>query len=362
VSDATDDFALMWEWFAGHCQDYSPLYGRISLAVAGDRPLLELLRAAPPSAHLPPALLAAVHYLIIGGTAHPLAEVYAGESDADPGPLFLDFCRSHRDEVMAVLAVRHIQTNECGRSAVIAPGLTWLASQLPGPFGLIDVGASAGLNLLCDRYRIEYGDLGATGPADSPVTIHCHVEGGRPPIAALLPPIVSRVGIDRSPIDLADPDDARWLLACVWPDTGRLERTGAAIRLAQADPPPVIRGDANEMLPQVLAGVPRGVVPVVVTTWAFAYFGVDDRREFMELLDRDSRDRAIAWLNAEGAGTVEAFAGQGRSDDEHGTADILGAVIFENGERRAQLFGYIHEHGNWIDWRAPPIAVAPVSV
>jgi hypothetical protein len=108
-----------------------------------------------------------------------------------------------------------------------------VASRFDRPLALIDVGASAGLNLRCDSYRIEYGSFGATGPADSPVRIECTVEGGRPPIAPRLPPIVSRIGIDRAPIDLENTDDVRWLLACVWPDSGRLERTAASIRLAR---------------------------------------------------------------------------------------------------------------------------------
>ena len=44
-------------------------------------------------------------------------------------------------------------------------------------------GASAGLNLFCDRYRLDYGTAGATGPADAPVRIECAVLGGAPPIA-----------------------------------------------------------------------------------------------------------------------------------------------------------------------------------
>jgi hypothetical protein len=342
----------MWRWFATHCRGYSPLYEKISLAIADDRELLDDVRAAPPLAHLPPALLAAVHYLLLGGADHPLAEVYAGRSDADPGPLFLDLCRSRRADVMAVLSSRHIQTNECGRSAVIGPGLTWLAPQFGGPWSLIDVGASAGLNLLCDHYRIDYGTHGVTGPDDSPVKIDCRVVAGHPPIAARLPTFASRVGIDRSPIDLSNPDDARWLLACVWPDTGRLERTAAAIELAQSDRPHVISGDAIPALSEVLAALPGGTAAVIVTTWAFAYLSTEDRDDFMALLDRASHARDIAWLSAEGAGTVEPFADQAVPDDDPGTSDILGAILFENGVRHPELLGYVQEHGGWIDWRA----------
>ena len=70
---------------------------------------------------------------------------------------------------MALLGTRRIQTNDCGRSALIAPALTWAASRHPAPLALVDVGASAGLNLLLDRFRIDYGAYGATGPPESPV-------------------------------------------------------------------------------------------------------------------------------------------------------------------------------------------------
>jgi hypothetical protein len=353
MSDPTDDFSQMWGWFSTHCRATSPLYERVSLAVAGDREVLTLVRTAPPSAHLPPALLAAVHYLILEGSDHPLAEVYAGRSDADPGPLFLDFFRARQDDIMAILAVRHIQTNECGRSAVIGPGFSWAASQLDGPYAMVDVGASAGLNLLIDCFHMDYGEHGTTGPADSTVRIESRVVGGRPPIAERLPPVVSSIGIDRSPIDLTDPSDARWLLACVWPDTGRLARTAAAIRLAQMDPPHVLAGDATTALPAVLAELPAGAAAIVVTTWAFAYFSVEDREEFMRVLDAASHHRDIAWLSAEGPGTVTPFAAETKAHDDQGLSDILGAVLFRAGRRRAQMLAYVQEHGAWIDWQAP---------
>jgi hypothetical protein len=356
MPDQLQALADLWEWFAQRqCRGYSPLYERISMAVASDTEVLEFVRAAPPAAHMPLALLAAVHYLLLDGYEHPLADVYAGRSDADPVPLFLDVCRTRRDDLAALLAVRRIQTNDCGRSAVIAPGLTWLAGQVPGPLALVDVGASAGLNLLCDRYRIDYGDHGATGPADSPVEISCRIVAGLPPIAEQLPPLVSRVGIDRSPVDLSHADDARWLLACVWPDTGRIERTAASIRLAQADLPLVLAGDANDVLPTVLADLPGTTTAVVVTTWAFAYFSIEQRQEFVGLLDTASSRRPVAWLSAEGAGTVDGFAEESLPEHDDTESNLLGAVILDHGRRRQQLLGFVHQHGGWIDWRDTPV-------
>jgi len=351
VSDATEDLAGLWEWFAGaHCRGDSPLYERICLAVSADRPLLELVRRTPPQAHLPLTLLAAVHYLVLGGLDHPLADVYAGRSDADPGPLFLDVCRTHSDEVAALLAVRLVQTNDCGRSAVIGPGLTWLSSRLGGPVALVDVGASAGINLLCDRYRIDYGEHGTTGPTASPVEIACRVVAGHPPVADRLPAIDRRIGIDRSPIDLSDPDDARWLLACVWPDTGRLARTAASIRLARDDPPPVIAGDAIDTLPRVLAGLPKAHPVVVMTTSAAGYFSIEQRRRFVSVLEADSAGRPLAWLSAETNGVVEALVDAVPDDHELPDCDVLGATTFSGGTGRAHLLGFVHKHGAWMNW------------
>ncbi len=311
------------------------------------------MSSLPPNSHLPLALFAAVHYLLLDGLDHPLAEVYADRSDADPAPLFIEVCRTHWDEIESVLATRHVQTNDCGRSALIGPGLTWLAARLPRPPALIDVGASAGLSLLCDRYRLDYGNHGATGPEDSTVEVRCRVVGGDPPIAERLPVLDPRIGIDRSPLDLSAPADARWLLACFWPDTGRLERTAASIRLAQADLPQLVSGDANEVLPDVLAGLPDGTPAVVMTTWAFAYFSIEQRHRFVEILDHASRDRPLAWLSAEAPGVVEALAVDEVPSHDGSGADLLGAILFEGGVRTEQLLAFTQAHGNWIDWRAP---------
>jgi hypothetical protein len=347
MGDATDDLASLWRWFGEQqFRGYSPIYERIAGAVADDRDVLELFRSAPPAAHLPPAPLGAVRYLLLDGLDHPLGEVYSGRSDADPGPLFLDLCRSRRSELLALLETRRVQTNDCGRSALIGPALTWVTARLAGPYCLVDVGASAGINLLCDRFRLDYGAHGTTGPADSTVHVECAVTGGDPPIADQLPALAERVGIDLSPIDLSDPSDAQWLLACVWPDTGRADRVEASIRLAQLDLPTIIPGRANAVLPGVLAELPAGATAIVTTTWAFGYFSTEERAEFVELLRHASTTRPIGWVSAEMAGAVAELG----AHDSSGP-DVLGALLFDGGIGTAHPLADVHPHGNWIDWR-----------
>jgi hypothetical protein len=351
TSDPVDDLARLWRWFGEHqFRGSSPIYERIADAVAGDREVLELFQHAPPATHLPPAALAAARYLLLDGLDHPLDAVYDGRSDADPGPLFLDLCRTERSALLALLETRRVQTNDCGRSAIIGPALTWVTRRLPGPYCLVDVGTSAGINLLCDRYRLDYGHHGATGPADSPVHITCEVIAGDPPIAERLPDFAQRIGIDLAPIDLSDPTDARWLLACVWPDTGRAERVAASIRLAQQGPPAVIAGRANAVLPGVLAALPAGATAIVMTTWAYGYFSLDERAEFVELLREQSMFRPIAWVSAEGGEIVAALTAAGATDSSG--PDVLGAMLLDGGADTVHLLGYVQGHGNWIDWRA----------
>src|SRR3954466_12143131 len=266
------------------CRDYSPLYDRICRTVAADDAVLDLVREAPPAGHFPNVLLAAVHYLLLGGLDHPLAAVYAGESDADPGPLFVDVCLSHRTEIVELLAPRHTNTNEVGRSAVLGPALTAVAARLGGPLGLVDVGCSAGLNLFCDRYRLDYGAAGATGPADAAVRIECEVLRGHPPIAPTLPVIVDRTGLDLDPVDVRDDDATRWLLACVWPDTGRLPRTRRALDEARTSPPRIVAGDAVDGVADLVLSLPADATPVVTTTWMLAYLSKQRRLEFAAAL------------------------------------------------------------------------------
>jgi hypothetical protein len=135
AGETAERLSQIWRHFAeSECGTYSPLYAAISHSVADDPELLALVAAAPPSGQQPNVLLAAVHYLVLSGIAHPLADVYAGRADPDLAPaLFRDLCLSQRHNVGRMLASRHTQTNEPGRAACWPSGspqpLTWWASR-----------------------------------------------------------------------------------------------------------------------------------------------------------------------------------------------------------------------------------------
>jgi hypothetical protein len=346
--------AAVWIYIAdSSCRGYSPLYDRICRTVAESDELLDLLETAPPEQHNPVLLLAAAHYLVLGAPEHPLAAVYAGESDADPGPLFVDLCLDRRDALLDLLATRQVNTNEVGRSAVIGPALTTVAVRFGAPLGHIDVGCSAGLNLFGDRYRLDYGPAGATGPADAPVVVTCDVVGGTPPIAPALPEVAARVGLDRDPVDLDDPDQVRWQLACAWPDTGRLPRTKLAIDEARGrGEMHSVRGDAIDSIGELVTGLPAEAFAVVTTTWVVGYFSPGQRAAFHATLTEISETRPLAWISGENPGVVAAIPVQDPPAASDFEWNVLGLVAYRDGRADAELLAYVHPHGSRIDWRA----------
>ena len=246
-------------------RDGGVTYAAICRAAAEDEDVLSLLAGAPIPQRRPLLLLAAVHFLLLSGTEHPLAEFYdtvrlvRGLSDGPPpaggvAPAFADFCRAHRAELERLIATRSTQTNEVGRCSGLLPGLCHIAAQYgwEEPLSILDLGTSAGLNLLFDDYAYTYraaagGALRTAGVADSPVALECTARDDLTDLPELrLPLIADRVGLDLAPVDPFSDDEARWLLACLWPDNlarfGRLRAALANVRAA-SHPPRLVRGD-----------------------------------------------------------------------------------------------------------------------
>jgi hypothetical protein len=367
VGGVTDDEVALARWWSDfartECRGYSTLYERICEAVAASPEVLALALEAPAAGRQPNVLLAAAHDLVLRGVDHPLAGWYqraASDVALDGAELdaaaaaFVDLVLQQRDEVATLLATRRTNTNECGRSAVLAPALRWAATRLGAEDGiaLLDGGTSAGLNLRLDQYLLDYGDAGRTGPADAAVHVRCAVEGPAP-IAAAVVPLLGRVGLDRSPVDLADEDRARWLVACVWPDTGRLDRTRAAIAVARAHPVEVVEGDLVDGLPAALARLPRAVPVVVTTTWVLAYLRPEHRLRFVGALAAASELVPIVWVSAEGPGVVPGVIGTSVADPDVDGSSVVGGWRFGGGRaEEAVVLGRCHPHGATLRWTA----------
>ncbi len=236
------------------------------------------------------------------------------------------------------------------------------------PLALIELGASAGLNLLADRYLITYiaGDgRVVVGPEGSPVRLACEVHGTRrPPLPdaeddQAPPPAVigSRLGVDRNPVDVADPDAVRWLQACVWPDLGdRRARLDAAVALAIEDPPELWAGDAVDLIEQAVATAGPDQVPCVISTWMLAYLSRERRIELHHRMDQLGHGRRLAWITAEYEANVPwlGTAGRRAALDAGQLPTRLGLELWDHGPGQTLSLAWMHAHGQWLEWLEDP--------
>ncbi len=325
------------DWYRGFAAEQaagsSPIYERLSLAVADAPSVIELLTQLRHPRRQPNLLLAAVRYL--------------------DGPLgvddFLAFVVDRADDVLAVMRVRSTQTNEAARTGAFVPAL----AQLPGPLALLEVGASAGLCLQPDRYRYRYvrseGEGGestsvvepATGGTDLTIDVEAR---GSVPIPERLPPVVWRAGLDLAPLDVTDPADVAWLQACVWPEhTDRRRRLDAALAIAAVDPPRVQRGDLLVDTEALLAEAPAGATKVVFHSAALVYVDEPGRRAFADAMMRLTVERDdIVWLANEAPGVVPDAVPPPGAD-----ARPLRFVVTRDGRDTLALADH---HGAWVDW------------
>jgi hypothetical protein len=296
----------------------SPLYEVLAAGVSTDPATLSLLERVPPEKRQPNLLFASVAYL--GGVQ---SDYYT----------FRRFVLEHEQEILELLFTRNTQTNEVGRCAVLLPFL----AQLPGPLALLEVGASAGLCLLPDRYAYRYDDADFVGNAASPVRLACRTQGPVP-IPSALPTVVWRCGIDIHPIDVMDDDATRWLECCIWPDQQeRLTRLRAALEIARHDPAPVVQGDLVDLVVDVAATAPPDATLVIFHSAVLTYLPAERRRAFAELMSK----RPWIWISNEGPGVVESL---------QVTTPLPTPNCFVVGMGSSEVRAFAHPHGSWIEW------------
>jgi hypothetical protein len=217
---------------------------------------------APPGAVIQLRLLAAIFRLVLTERAPALRPYYAclggDEPPSTAWPVMRQVIAEHLDELHEELAIAP-QTNEVGRSAALLAGLFDLAAATGcRRVRLLELGASAGLNLLLDRFRVV-GDGWSWGPDSSPVQLLGAVHG------AIVPTdleIVEARGCDLDPVDATSEQGRLRLTSFVWPfDVHRHERLAGALQLAVAQPPVVDRASAAGWLTSALAVPPAARTP-----------------------------------------------------------------------------------------------------
>lgn len=298
---------------------------------------------------VPLRVAGALHYLVRTGQAPELAKLYPPHTRAEPLTLLAAARAVLLDNQSFVRDFLQFppQTNEVGRSAALIAGWLEIAARTRQPLSLFEIGSSAGLNLIADRYAYRFGEVRWTPAPKSRVsrghlsgpTLTCEWTGRSPAIHAPLH-VRSRRGCDRHPLNIVDPTQRERLVAYVWADQReRLDRLNAAIRTMVSEPVIVETSDAADWIEAVLPsdGEP-GVTRLVFHSIVWSYLDGSTQQRIASHLAQigaaSSTDRPLAWLRLELVSKDEPAA--------------LRLTLWPSG--KDVLLARVHPHGTWVRW------------
>lgn len=322
----TRESLLAWNL---HAAD-SPLYQRLIEVTANAPELIEIIgqiRNLPQ----PNVYLAAIHYLLMEDPSAPLGRFYPSLVDDplppdDVGDPFRGFVLAHQDRIVEIANSRFTQTNECRRCTALLPAVMASPSEA---FHLVEIGASAGLNLAVDRYKYRYDGM-SWGP-DSPLELSASVRGEMPKLRPI--EVMRRVGIDLKTVDPGQDDDRRWLQALVWPEHGeRRQRLDLALDLIGSVDIKQVEGSVLDVLGDVLNALPAGDPIVVMNSFVLNQLSVWERAEVAQIIDQARRRNPVFRVSLEFLGT-----------DGQGARLEVGEAL------ELTEIGRAHAHGEWVD-------------
>jgi len=282
-------------------------------------------------------LFGAVHYLLLGGIDHPLHRFYStvgGEAPPEESyPDFRAFVLEHQAEIVPILKERAVQTNEVARSSILLPGYDHVAQESGRGLAIVELGTSAGLNLVFDRYHYSYDPGPAVGDPTSAVNLECIVEGQALPNIDI-PNVGWRLGIDLNPVDVTHEPDARWLQALVWPDQpARFHRLEAAISEFNSDPPRLLTGGLD-VLQETIADAPTDLALCVSHSFMRSQLDKATRDRFHDILL--AADRTVHRVSFEPAADRASW--------------LLECTTYAQGLSASRRLAEAHYHGAWIRW------------
>lgn len=257
--------------------------------------------------------LGAVHRIVLEGRAAGLASHYPSVGGSPRWPAlwdeFVQVVQQNFTEIRSRLG-EQVQTNEVNRCAALLGGFVQIAARTRLPLRILEIGSSAGLNQMWDRYLYRDGETHYWGPQDSPVQIACAWHG-RPQHLDVAVRISERIGCDIAPIDVCDDRETHKIESFIWPDQiERLRQLRAAIAIARCDPPRIDSASASEWLATCLSQLRTGVASVIFHSTMWWYMPETEREAVTRTIQaagsKASAAAPVAWLQMEVRGRPDA--------------------------------------------------------
>lgn len=324
---------------AEECSGSSELYAYFSLKISEDDELLELCSNARDGQPVPNLFLGAIHYLLLKGHDHVLKEYYSsvGKQTRVKDDSFMhlkDFCRLYRADIISILENKLVQTNEVRRCAYLYPSFCFIYTRVKKPLSLVEIGTSAGLQLLWDKYCYSYGNDEIYGNQQSDVHLTAEVEGGNfPTLLETSPPVASRVGLDLHISDLTNREDYLWLKSLIWPEhQERLRLFENAANHFNENPVRLIKGNGVALLNEVIEQLPKDTPVCIFHTHVANQMPEDTKCDLMEKIKVIGRNRDVFHL-------------YNNMWDRK-----LHLDYFLNGIEYNSTIGETDGHGRWFNW------------
>jgi len=282
------------------CKGSSELYEFLALEIAQDDDLLELCTNTLNGQPVPNLLFGAVHYLLLRGNEHTLKDFYPSIV-AESKPLkdsfvyFKEFCLINKNEIIQLLKTKLVQTNEVRRCAYLYPVFSFIYEKTKKPLALIEIGTSAGLQLLWDQYSYSYNSNEIVGNKGSKLHISSELKGDITPfLTTTSPPVSSRTGIDLNTVDLTDEGEFLWLKSLIWPEhKERLLMFEKAASYLKDFPVRLVEGDGVTLLREFVDNVSMDCTVCIFHTHVANQMPLETRNLLLSTVESIGKSRDV---------------------------------------------------------------------
>lgn len=323
------------------CTGSSEIYKRLASEIAKDDDLLTLCLEAREGQPIPNLFLGAVHYLLLQGTDHQLKEYYPSiandpKTDGHLFETFKGFCIENSSKIKSILKNKLVQTNEVRRCAYLFPVFNYVHQQTNRPLSLIEIGTSAGLQLLWDQYSYAYDKKEFFGNKKSYVHLKSTVRKGEIPrdLISSTPPVHDRRGLDLHISDLTSEEDYLWLKSLIWPEhQDRMTNFENAVKQLRLQPPHLIEGDGVGLLTEVVEELPTDTTLCIFHTHVANQIPETVKGSLLQKVNEVGRKRDV-------------FHIYNNIEDRKLHVDSI-----VKGVNKRETVGETDGHGRWFDWK-----------
>ncbi|MFC4078008.1 DUF2332 domain-containing protein [Salinithrix halophila] len=293
--------STLFKHFSLHeCKNSSNLYEHLAFKVSEDEELLDIASHAQAGQPVPNLLFGAVHYLLLKGKHHELRQFYRSlvnhpQEVERAFPPFRDFCLSFKRELIPILQEKLVQTNEVRRCAYLYPSFCFIYRQVKKPLSLLEIGTSAGLQLLWDLYQYDYGDDRSYGHISSDILIRSEVKGNHQPfLLPESPPVALRFGVDLHINNLSNYEDTLWMRSLIWPEhKERVELFEKTVTVLKEQSLELIQGDGVELLPHIAEQIPEDTALCIFHTHVANQMPEESKLELMNHIQSIGKKRDV---------------------------------------------------------------------